>query len=44
MSAPYHIDYIIEDDAIVIVAIRHGRQQEIELDDDEDFEAETDDA
>ncbi len=40
-ATPYHLDYIVEADAVVIVAIRHGRQQdpEIEIDDDDDFEA-----
>jgi plasmid stabilization system protein ParE len=39
VSAPYQIDYVIAGDAVVIVAIRHGRQNpSMEIDDDADFE------
>ena len=39
-AAPYHIDYIIEQDSVIIVSIRHGRQQDpdADFDEDDDFE------
>ena len=39
-AAPYHIDYIIEKDSVIIVSIRHGRQQDpdMDVDEDDDFE------
>ena len=39
VSAPYRIDYVTTGDTIIIVAIRHGRQREVEIEgDDEGFE------
>lgn len=40
VEAPYVIDYRVETDAILISAIRHGRQQGtvLDVDEDDDFE------
>jgi plasmid stabilization system protein ParE len=40
VSAPYHLDYIIQADSIMIISIMHGRQgpADLEKDDDDDFE------
>ena len=40
VEAPYVIDYRVEADAILISAIRHGRQQGtvLDIDEDDDFE------
>ena len=36
VNVPYHLDYVVMDDVVLIVAIRHGRQQEATIDLDED--------
>ncbi|CDZ38934.1 type II toxin-antitoxin system RelE/ParE family toxin [Neorhizobium sp. BETTINA12A] len=40
VSAPYHLDYVIEADRILIVSIMHARQgpADLEKDEDDDFE------
>jgi plasmid stabilization system protein ParE len=40
VSAPYHLDYVIETDRILIVSIMHARQgpADLEKDEDDDFE------
>jgi len=34
VSAPYQIDYILGDDLVIIAAIRHGRQNPRDVDDE----------
>jgi plasmid stabilization system protein ParE len=37
VSAPYHLDYMIESDCIMIVSILHARQGPADLEKDEDI-------